>query len=115
MTHKTLDQFDVKEFNKQYEIYLAKQKEQTKTGDILQKKEDEPPKYKFYEITVGQHVILWRDTWFGIFDDIMNLNFSQILTKGERFFYVGITLIIISIFFLSISSNLDKTIETTKD
>jgi hypothetical protein len=46
--------------------------------------------YSVYEIFTGI-----SNTWFGILDDLISFNLNNILTRNNRLFFIGLTLIII--------------------
>ena len=56
-------------------------------------------KYKpFYKLSMFEILINMKNTWFEIMDDITRTRVdSQILTKNNRLFYVGLTLLILAI------------------
>jgi len=94
-------QFDVKKFNLDYDEYLkestalAKRREEERLA-ILNKP---PPKKKIYEMSVGEILVGIKDTWFEILDDLLQQNFTlDIFTRGNRLFFIGLTLVLIIIF-----------------
>ena len=52
----------------------------------------------FYKLNLLEMVIELKNTWFAILDELLAGNFSMsILIKNNRLFYVGLTILIISI------------------
>lgn len=94
--------FDAQKFNKEFVFKKEEAKIQNRIKD--QKKLDylndranstRPPLYK---LNLSELLIGIKDTWFGILDDLLawNIN-SKILTKRNRLFFIGLTLIIFSV------------------
>ena len=53
-------------------------------------------KKKIYQLSVGEILIGIKDTWFEIIDDLLQQRFSlSIFTKGNRLFFIGLTIAII--------------------
>jgi hypothetical protein len=69
------------------------------TQKLTQEAELEPVKRKpFYKLNLLEMVIELKNTWFSILDELLAGNFSMsILIKNNRLFYVGLTILIISI------------------
>ena len=99
MALREVDRFDVKEFNKVYNDYISKKKE-----SILEQEErrlDRLNNMKEYiplhQLSVGQHLINTKDTWFDILDDLLQFRFNiRTFNKQNRLFYIGLTLLIIA-------------------
>ena len=66
---------------------------------LTQEAELESAKRKpFYKLNLLEMVIELKNTWFAILDELLAGNFSMsILIKNNRLFYVGLTILIISI------------------
>ena len=92
--------FDIDKFNREFDQYKIKRKEETK--EKLQQKLDElnkpieetPP----YNLSIGEIAINTKDAIFNIIDDLLSFKFSWlILTRDHRLFYLGIFLIVVSL------------------
>lgn len=92
--------FDIDKFNRDFDQYKDKRKEEEK--EILDRKLAElnkppditPP----YNLSVGQIMINMTESTFNTIDDILNFNISQdTLLKQNRLFYLGILLIIVAL------------------
>lgn len=100
MALREVDRFDVKEFNKVYNEYVSKKRE-----SVLEQEErrlDRLNNMKEYVPlagqSVGKHIINIKDTWFNILDDILQFRFnSSVFIKEQRLFYIGLTILIITI------------------
>ncbi len=90
-----------KKFNLQFDKLKADSKEKYKKNqeDRLLKLNSEaniPSDVPFYKKNIGQLFIGIKDTWFEILDDILDKQFSlKIFTKGNRLFFIGLTICII--------------------
>jgi hypothetical protein len=63
------------------------------------------PKPKFTELSIGEHMIKMKDTFFGIISDLETKKFSiNIFLKDYRLFYIGLFLVIVFIIFLILSN-----------
>lgn len=92
--------FNVDQFNRDFDQYKEKRKEEEK--EILDRKLDElnkppliiPP----YALSIGQVMINMQDSIFNTVDDILNFNVNQdLLLKQNRLFYWGLLFVIIAI------------------
>ena len=92
--------FDVKEFNVKFEQEKERTKTVGKTLDEqrLAKLNKPPPKKQIYELSIGEIIINIKDAWFEILDDLLQQDFTlETLTRNNRLFYIGLTIIIIFI------------------
>lgn len=90
--------FDIHEFNKNFDKYRdsLKQEQSLKEAQRLAELNKAPPPKKFYEFNTIELLIGIKDTWFDILDDILSLRFNiDILTKNNRAFFIGLTILII--------------------
>lgn len=91
-------QFDVKQFNINFDALKSKIRENNniideKTLSQLDKK-DNLPKIPIYLQNPETIIFNVKQTWFDIYDDLNKYGFQiQILDKGDRMFYLGLTLI----------------------
>ena len=85
------------EFNKEFEEYKKIMTEKNKEID-KRKLKDIVKTSNFHNITIQDILIGIKDTWFGIFDDIIHKNISfNIITKNNRLLFIGISIIILSL------------------
>lgn len=62
-----------------------------------------PPEPKLHELTIGQHIINAKNTVFDIIEDLLTKPLTtDILTKNNRLFYIGIILMIVYVVYLII-------------
>jgi len=90
---------DIDHYNREFSQYSDKRKEEMKR--VLAEKLEELNKPKqvelIYDLSIGQIALNTKDAIFDILDDTVNLRFtSNMLTKNNRLFYLGIVLVIIS-------------------
>jgi len=94
--------FDVDKFNRDFDQYKSKRKNEMK--DNIERKLDElntpPDETPPYNLSIGQIMINMKDAIFNIIDDLLNFKISwNILLKQNRLFYLGLMLIIIAVIF----------------
>lgn len=100
-------QFDNVLFNKQFEQRAQKEKEKNKKLEEIRLKNMivvEKPKqiyeYNLYEILIGM-----KNTIFDIFDDIIHMRFNNdILSKNNRLFFLGVTLVFVTVIVYVVSA-----------
>lgn len=106
--------FDIDKFNREFDQYKEnriqdRNERQQNVLDELNKPNEEPP---VYNQPVGTIFIRTKDALLNILDDLLKLNISQeTFTKDNRLFYMGITIVFISILlflFLQFISEIDK-------
>lgn len=95
--------FDIDRFNRDFDQYkdkrklIMKQQMDQKLAE-LNKPVVKPP---IYELPVGEMFIRVTDSIFGIVDDLLNfnldLNLKSLLTKDDRTFSLGLTVLIIGL------------------
>ena len=93
--------FDLKKFNTDFDSLIQedKQKQNKLLNDKLNDLNKVPSETKLYELSTKDLLIGLKDTWFGIFDEIIK-KFPHVgisLYKKHRLFYVGLTLIIFAL------------------
>lgn len=96
--------FDTDKFNREFIYKRDKAKLQTeiKSKEKLDKlnKEANEELRPLYSLSLSEIFIGIKDTWFDILDDLLALNInSNLITKNNRLFYIGITIIIIAVLF----------------
>jgi hypothetical protein len=94
--------FDVGQFNKRFDNMIRREKIIDKNIDInkLNKLNDIIKQKPIYENSLMEIIYNTKTELFYILDDLLQQNISwNILTKNNRLFYIGITLIILSILF----------------
>lgn len=108
--------FDIDRFNRDFDQYKTKRKEEMK--EKVQQKLDElnkpPEEIPAYNLSVGQIMINIKDTLFGIIDDLLRFDFTwDVVLKKNRLFYLGLAVIIIAaIIYLYFFFKSDETINT---
>ena len=89
--------FDIDKFNKNFEEsqQLLKNNIKDQEAETLQKLSDTANR-QIKHMSVLDILIGIKDTWFDILDDFLEQRFTvDILLKGNRMFFVGLTIIII--------------------
>lgn len=91
--------FDIDKFNRDFDQYKDKRKEEMK--DRIDRKLAElntPPEViPPYNLSIGQIMINMKDAVFNIIDDLLNFKISwDIILKESRLFYLGILILIIA-------------------
>lgn len=94
--------FDVDKFNRDFQQY--KERRQTEMDIQLKQKADELTKkanisIPIYNLGIGETLIKFKDSFFGILDDLLRFDLSMnTFTKENRLFYIGLFLIVVAIF-----------------
>jgi hypothetical protein len=93
--------FDLDKFNKEFvfkkELGEVQNRIQSKEKIDALTKAANKPKISLYNLSVAQIVIGIKDTWFGILDDLLAQKFNLVtLTKENRLFFIGLTMIFIT-------------------
>jgi len=88
--------FDIKKFNKDFESYLSGQKAKRleREKKFLESKEILTREKLLHELTILEIIVNVKLTFFSMMDDLLNGNIgSDFLTKENRLFYVGISIL----------------------
>lgn len=98
MNNNVQQEFDVKQFNLNFDAMKSKIKEENNVteADVLAKLNDQSnlPKVPIYLQTPETIIFNVKRTWFDIYDDYnKNGTQIQIFDKGDRLFYIGLTLL----------------------
>lgn len=92
--------FDINKFNSNFdkEKDELKLKNKERDAEILQNLNSYTEFKPIYKNTISEIIIGIKNTWFYLLDDLLEQNFSlDIFTKENRLFYIGITLVCISV------------------
>lgn len=95
--------FDQYLFNKKFDEYIEKTnkerllKQNVKLYDL---DKIENIKISPYDLPLNKLVIKIKDTWFNLFDNIINYKSPITYMNNDDFFYFGISLIIISLIYI---------------
>ncbi len=108
--------FDLDKFNKEFVFKKEKAvvenriKSQEKI-DLLTKEANKPMK-SLYNLSVAELIIGVKDTWFGILDDLLGKKIEmKTLTKENRLFFIGLTIIMVATILYLYNFFLDDEIE----
>lgn len=109
--------FNAKKFNSEFELEKKISKESAQISDdnklnLLNKVDMSKPllDYTAYDILLGI-----KNTWFGIIDDALSSRWDiNMLTKENRLYFIGITMIIIGITMIIIGSIMNFSNEDTE-
>lgn len=77
-------------FNKKFEEAIKALKARKQSVEKEQSNYNIP----YYKLSIYDILIGIVDTWFDILADIITFNLNDIITKNNRLFYIGITLVI---------------------
>jgi len=94
------NEFDLAKFNKEFEEKkkINNERNTELEQQRLQFMNQEIKEKKAYNSTIQEYAIGIKDTWFGIYDDLMQKDFSiNVFNRDDRLFYVGLTIVIIVI------------------
>jgi hypothetical protein len=106
--------FDLTNFNREF-VFKKEQagiqnriKSQEKI-DELTKNANKKTK-SLYNLSIAEIMIGIKNTWFDILDDLLAFNINiKIMTKDNRLFFIGLTIIIMTIFIYLYNFFLDDT------
>jgi hypothetical protein len=97
-------EFSMQLFNK---VFLENQRArqlyyQNVEDERLRQLNEVETKPKLHELTIGKHLINIKDCYFGIVDDLLNDQHYDvtIITKQNRIFYIGLSLMFIFIIYV---------------
>lgn len=96
---------EIDRFNRDFNQYRERRKEEMKRKlDQKLAKLNEPIKETpIYNKPIGDILVSTKDAFFGILDDLMKLNFgSDIFTKNNRLFHIGLVILIMGTILLII-------------
>jgi hypothetical protein len=112
--------FDLDNFNK--EFVFKKERAAIENRIKSQKKLDRltktanVPEKSLYNLSVAEFVIGIKDTWFGILDDLLAKKIElETLTKNNRLFFIGLTIILITAILYLYNFFIDEEIVEEKD
>jgi len=102
---------DLKKFNKEFE--RRKEIKKKESGEKIKKRLgilNKPVRTeRIYDQSIGNILINIKNTWIGILDDLMDGNFNlTIFTTKNRLFYIGITIVFISLILFLFSKSRKK-------
>lgn len=120
MNNNVQQEFDVKQFNIKFDAMKSKIKANNDVteAEALQKLNDQNnlPKIPIYLQTPETIIFNVKRTWFDIYDDFgKNGTQIQILYKGDRLFYIGLTLIFFALMLYAVYVLFDFEESETKD
>jgi hypothetical protein len=89
--------FDLNKFNIIFDRNKEIQKENQRIKDLnkLNALSQETNKVSLYNLSMYDIIVNAKNAWFGLLDDLLNRSFNmQTLTKDNRLFYLGLTIVI---------------------
>lgn len=92
--------FDIDRFNRDFDQYKQKRKDQMKEEiDRKLAELNRPPEViPVYNLSIGQILVNMKDSVFDIIDDVINFKiYNGMLLKNNRMFYLGLFIIIIAL------------------
>lgn len=98
---ETNNKFDLAKFNKEFTIQKEKKQRESKikSQEKINKlnKDANIEIEPLYSLSISELLFGVKNTWFDILDDILAMKFNNIITKNNRLFYIGLTVIIVAI------------------
>ncbi len=95
--------FDLYDFNKDFDAYIRQQQKQRLLNEKLKLTDlstIDSIKVKPYELPIDKMLINVKDTWFEMYDKVMEGENPLNTINDEQFFYVGVTLIVVSLMYV---------------
>jgi hypothetical protein len=95
--------FDQREFNKNFDEYIKAQSANRLTDEKLKLNDlnsIENIKIYPYQLPLNKILINTKDTWFNLFDNIINKNTIYTGFDFDSIFYVSITLIVVALIYI---------------
>lgn len=95
-----VNEFDIAQFNRKFE-----QNKELTTGlnyqldqERLQAMNQQPEVKKPWQLSISEILVGIKDSWFGLLTDLLQQKFFiETFTKDNRFFYIGLTIVVIII------------------
>lgn len=94
------NKFNLGRFNKEFDRNkeIAAKNQDIKDAVKLSELSREDKKVSLYDLSIYQILINTKNAWFNFLDDILDRRFQlDTLTKENRLFYIGLTLLVIAI------------------
>lgn len=95
--------FDLYDFNKDFDTYIRQQQKQRLLNEKLKLTDlstIDSIKIKPYQLPLDKMLIQTKDTWFDLYDKLMNGQNPLKEINENQFFYIGLTLIIASLLYI---------------
>jgi len=95
--------FDLYDFNKDFDAYIRQQQKQRLLNEKLKLTDlstIESLKVKPYELPIDKMLVNVKDTWFEMYDKVMEGENPLNNVDDDQFFYVGLTLIVVSLIYV---------------
>jgi hypothetical protein len=95
--------FDLYDFNKDFDAYIRQQQKQRLLNEKLKLTDlstIDSLKIKPYELPIDKMLINVKDTWFEMYDKVMEGENPLNNVDDDQFFYVGLTLIVVSLMYV---------------
>ena len=95
--------FDLYDFNKDFDAYIRQQQKQRLLNEKLKLTDlstIDSLKVKPYELPIDKMLINVKDTWFEMYDKVIEGENPLTTINDDQFFYVGVTLIVVSLIYV---------------
>ena len=95
--------FDLYDFNKDFDAYIRQQQKQRLLNEKLKLTDlstIDSIKIKPYQLPIDKMLINVKDTWFEMYDKVMEGENPLNTINDDQFFYVGVTLIVVSLMYV---------------
>jgi len=93
----TTTEFDPVQFNKDFEAHKENVGHQVSEIEKqrLQEFNEQEKNKSLYDLSLFEILIGIKDTWFGLFDDLLQQKFfTETFIRDNRIFYIGLTIVI---------------------
>lgn len=100
-TYYTEGIFDVNKFNEDYKKQQERMLNEQRQSEFNELRKKEVRNTLPINKSIGEILIEIKNAWFGVFGDVVTFKWRRdILTKENRLFYIGLTIVICTMIFL---------------
>lgn len=95
--------FDLYDFNKDFDAYIRQQQKQRLLNEKLKLTDlstIDSIKIKPYQLPIDKMLINVKDTWFEMYDKVIDGENPLNTINDDQFFYFGVTLIVVSLMYV---------------
>lgn len=95
--------FDLYDFNKDFDAYIRQQQKQRLLNEKLKLTDlstIDSIKIKPYQLPLDKMLINVKDTWFEMYDEVSKGENPLTKINEDKFFYIGLTLIIVALIYV---------------
>lgn len=95
--------FDITSFNQEFLEYSKKRKEEEQQRELekLKQLNQEVYRKKISEMTLNEIIMEWKQTWITFLNNLIHFETNrEILFEGNTLFFIGMTIIMVILFFI---------------